>query len=112
MCLFFAVNLRTFWLYINPIRLSTGMQSVMQSTHIEHESLKEFSYIYLANVAKAMNSAFASYLPTLVPHLLDVINESELSALQEEDEEEEEEEGSLSCEANIYSSVYSCLNIQ
>lgn len=70
-----------------------GMRSVMQASQIDDETLKEFGYIYIANIARATTFSFASYLPSLIPHLFQVIGESELTEyVDEEDAEEEEEE--------------------
>jgi importin-4 len=56
-----------------------GLQAAMQGIHIGEDSLKEYSYTYIANCAKVMKNAFDQHLETLVPHLLEVISESELN---------------------------------
>jgi importin-4 len=70
-----------------------GMRSVMQATQIDDESLKEYGYIYIANIARCMTHLFANYLPTLVPHLIEVITEDELSPYVDSDDDDEEGKG-------------------
>jgi importin-4 len=56
-----------------------GLQAALQGIQIGEDSLKEYAYTYVANVAKVMKNAFDSQLETLVPHLLEVVSESELN---------------------------------
>jgi len=74
-----------------------GMQSATQGVGLKDETLKEFSFVFIANCAKAMGKAFDSYLPSLVPFLLEVVAESEVVLLgrekdDDDDDDEEEEE--------------------
>jgi hypothetical protein len=69
-----------------------GMQSAIQATTLKDEGLKEHTFVFIANCAKVMSTAFNPYLPNLVPYLLEVINESELSIYSSEDDEEDEDE--------------------
>ena len=69
-----------------------GLQSVIQAIQINDENLKEFSYIYIANAAKACNNGFNVHLPSLVGHLLDVIRESEAELIDGDDSEDDDEE--------------------
>ena len=74
----------------------TGMQSATQGIQLKDESLKEHSFVFIANCAKVMGKAYESYMPSLVPFLLEVIGESELMLLspeEGEDEDDEDEEG-------------------
>eukprot|EP01038_Epipyxis_sp_PR26KG_P004790 gene4790-6717_t len=73
-----------------------GMRSAIQGTTLNYESLKEHSFLYIANTAKVMKKDFENFLPTLVPYLLQVISESEIIIMpggdNDEDEEEEDED--------------------
>lgn len=72
----------------------SGMQSAIQGTKLEDETLKEHSFVFVANAAKVMTTKFESYMPTLVPFLLEVVSESELVQLVgEEDDDDEDEDG-------------------
>lgn len=62
-----------------------GMQSALDGTKAEG-GLCEYSYTYIANTVKVMGNIFDEHLESLVPHLLDVIRESELSAFTDEDD--------------------------
>lgn len=64
---------------------SVGMQSALDGTKAEG-GLCEYSYTYIANTAKVMGDTFNDHLASLVPHLLDVIRESELSAFTDDDD--------------------------
>lgn len=61
-----------------------GLQAAMQGVQIGEDSLKEYAYTYFANCAKVMKNTFDQHLETLVPHLLEVISESELAPFTEE----------------------------
>lgn len=75
-----------------------GLRSAMQGCTLHKEVLLEHTYIYVANTAKIMGDAYAPYLETLVPHLLDCIREPELSPIVDEedidlaDDDEDDEE--------------------
>eukprot|EP00604_Paraphysomonas_vestita_P001190 CAMPEP_0174822840 /NCGR_PEP_ID=MMETSP1107-20130205/19050_1 /TAXON_ID=36770 /ORGANISM="Paraphysomonas vestita, Strain GFlagA" /LENGTH=571 /DNA_ID=CAMNT_0016043059 /DNA_START=425 /DNA_END=2137 /DNA_ORIENTATION=+ len=56
-----------------------GLQAAMQGIQIGEDSLKEYAYTYFANCAKVMKNTFDQHLETLIPHLLEVIAESELA---------------------------------
>lgn len=76
----------------------SGMQSATQGIQLNDESLKEHSFVFIANCAKVMHKAFEPYMPSLVPYLLEVISESELVLLQpgedgEDEDADEEGEG-------------------
>jgi hypothetical protein len=75
----------------------TGMQSATQGIHLNDESLKEHSFVFIANCAKVMGKAFEPYMPSLVPYLLEVINESEVMLVSNkedgDDDDEPDEEG-------------------
>jgi hypothetical protein len=81
-----------------------GMQSATQGVHLNDEALKEHSFVFIANCAKAMGKAYQSYLPSLVPFLLEVVSENELVFVKNdsEDEEEEQEEGEEEEEGGDY----------
>ena len=66
-----------------------GMQSIAQAEQLNDDSLKEFSYVFISNCAKAMGNVFVDRLPALVPVLLHVVEESELR--KDEDDEDDEE---------------------
>lgn len=68
---------------------STGLQYAIQGTQLNDATLKEFSYVYIANCAKAMKTAFNPILPTLMPHLLEVIGESEMYIVDSDEEDDE-----------------------
>eukprot|EP00602_Paraphysomonas_sp_CaronLab_P003188 CAMPEP_0185039098 /NCGR_PEP_ID=MMETSP1103-20130426/35595_1 /TAXON_ID=36769 /ORGANISM="Paraphysomonas bandaiensis, Strain Caron Lab Isolate" /LENGTH=964 /DNA_ID=CAMNT_0027577857 /DNA_START=417 /DNA_END=3311 /DNA_ORIENTATION=- len=76
-----------------------GMRSTMQGVQIDEDELKEYSYTYIANCAKVMKNVFDQYLSHLVPHLLDVIRQPELSPYTAEPDtldslnDDEEDEG-------------------
>lgn len=82
-----------------------GIQSAMQATNMPDESLKEYSYIFIANCAKAMTRAFDPLLPTLVPHLLEIIAQSELEPVDGEQEDldgdEDDEDGANDYHINV-----------
>lgn len=69
--------------------VNMGMESAQQNIALGNDDLREYSYIYYANVAKAMKASFAPALPTLLPHLLEVANESEYIFNGGSDDEEE-----------------------
>lgn len=69
-----------------------GMQSATQGISLKDESLKEHSFVFVANCAKVMHVAYESYMPTLVPYLLEVVNESEVVVYSPEGDDEEEDE--------------------
>lgn len=69
------------------------MASAQENITIGDADLREFSYIFYANVAKSMKVAFVPALPTLMPHLLEVANESEYIFNGGSDDEEEGPEG-------------------
>jgi hypothetical protein len=64
----------------------------MQGISLRDEGLQEYSYIFVANCAKVVGERLNAYLPTIIPHLLEVVGESELSYLVAEDDEEDEAE--------------------
>ncbi|MGB4191691.1 MAG: hypothetical protein WBJ81_04000, partial [Rickettsiales bacterium] len=70
----------------------SGMQSATQGISLNDESLKEHSFVFIANCAKVMTKAYEPYMPTLVPYLLEVIAESEIVLLNDGEEGEEDEE--------------------
>jgi len=69
-----------------------GMRSAMQAVQLGDESLKEHSYVFIANCAKVMGKAYVPFLPELVPFLLGVVEESEVTIHQEGDEDVEEDD--------------------
>ena len=70
----------------------TGMQSATQAISLNDESLKEHSFVFIANCAKVMGKAYEPYMPQLVPFLLEVIAESEIVLLNNEEENEDDDE--------------------
>lgn len=66
--------------------MDMGMQAALQGVNFEDDNLKEYAYTFIANCAKVMGHAFDPLLETLVPHLLEVIGEAELSPFEGEDE--------------------------
>jgi importin-4 len=80
-----------------------GLQAALQGIQIGEDSLKEYAYTYIANCAKVMKNAFDQQLETLVPHLLEVISESELNPYVGEadaldgliDDDDEDDEGGV-----------------
>ena len=62
-----------------------GMQAAMQGVQFEDDNLKEYAYTFIANVAKVMGHNFDHLLETLVPHLLEVISEAELTSGEQEE---------------------------
>lgn len=94
----------------------SGIQSAMQGIQLD-DQLKEFAYIYFANGAKVMKNAFDPSLKQLVEHLLEVIQESELTMkggddemasddeddeVEYEDDEDDDDEGGGSYRLNVY----------
>ncbi|CAE7647513.1 kap123, partial [Symbiodinium microadriaticum] len=78
--------------------LDMGMQAALQGVQLGDDNLKEYAYTFIANVAKVMGHTFDQHLETLVPHLLEVISEAELTygeqesevgALDEDDDEDD-----------------------
>lgn len=70
----------------------TGMKSATQGLALNDESLKEHSFVFIANSAKVMGRAFEMYLGEMVPYLIGVLSESELSVMENVDDEEDDEE--------------------
>lgn len=70
----------------------TGMQSATQGIHLNDESLKEHSFVFIANCAKVMGKAYEPYMPALVPYLLEVIAESEVVLLSNKEDGDEEDD--------------------
>lgn len=64
-----------------------GLQAALQGIQIGEDSLKEYAYTYVANCAKVMTHAFDPHLQNLVPHLLEVISESELAPYTGDDDD-------------------------
>ena len=62
------------------------MQSAIQAFQIPDDDLKEHSYVFFANTSKVMGPGFVPYLAELVPHLLAVITENELTVADTDDE--------------------------
>ena len=86
---------------------TVGLQSALDGTKAEG-ALCEYSYTYIANTAKVMGDTFNDHLPSLVPHLLDVIRESELSAFTDEDDvlaDDSDEEDDDDSEGNFHLNV-------
>jgi importin-4 len=85
-----------------------GLQSALNGTEAEG-GLCEYSYTYIANTAKVMGATFNDHLASLVPHLLDVIRESELSAFTDEDDvlagDSDEDEDDDDSEGNFHLNV-------
>jgi len=88
--------------------LPLGMASAEQSLHLDAPELHEFTYAFFGTVAKVIGADFAPFLPTLVPHLCEVVVRSDgeertaggeggydLSALNDEDEADEDEDGTF-----------------
>jgi len=71
---------------------SVGMQSCQQALTLNDDSLKENSYVFVANCAKVMGKQFVSYMPTMVPVLIEVVSESEIFVPDDEDEEAVDED--------------------
>lgn len=69
----------------------SGMQSATMGIQLNDESLKEHSFVFIANCAKVMGKAYEPYMPALVPYLLEVISESELVLLSPEDKDDEDD---------------------
>lgn len=61
-----------------------GLQAAMQGIQIGEDSLKEYAYTYFANCAKVMKNTFDQHLETLIPHLIEVVSESELAPFTDE----------------------------
>jgi hypothetical protein len=68
-----------------------GMRSATEGLKLDDENLKEHCFVYVANSVKVMGKDFQNFLPTLVPYLLDVVEESEIVKYEDEDEDEEGE---------------------
>lgn len=85
-----AVGEAHFQPYINPC-----FQAAEESIRLDDLSLKEDVYIFFANVAKLLEANVSPYLPSLVPHLLEVVKEQEGELLFLEDEEDEHGAGKL-----------------
>ena len=58
----------------------------MSAIDLKDDGLKEYSYVFFANGAKVMTREFDKFLPDLIPHLLEVIGESELTYIGRHDE--------------------------
>ena len=69
-----------------------GMQSANQGMQLGDLALKEYSYVFIANCVKVMGRAFDPLLIQLVPYLLEVVSENELTLVNEEDESDNEDE--------------------
>ena len=67
-----------------------GMQSIAQAEQLQDDSLREFSYVFISNCAKAMGGVFVDRLQTLVPILLGVVQASELSKADGDDDDDDE----------------------
>lgn len=68
--------------------LARGFQSVQQAETLNDSALKEYSYVFISNVAKSLGDALAPQLPQIVPILLSVAQEAELRKEDEDDEDE------------------------
>lgn len=71
------------------------MQSAIQAFQIPDDDLKEHSYVFFANTSKVMGPGFVPYLAELVPHLLAVITENELTVADTDDEDNDDDEDHL-----------------
>jgi importin-4 len=70
-----------------------GMQSAMNGIQLEDETLKEFSYVFFANCVKVMKTeGFEAFAPQLVPHLLEVISESEYTLIGPDDDDDDDDD--------------------
>jgi importin-4 len=69
----------------------TGMTSAQKGVELDDEDLKEYAFLFIANTVKVMKDTFAPYLPSLVPYLLDLVEDPEVMQEVSEDEFEEEE---------------------
>jgi len=80
-----------------------GMQSATQGVQLNDESLKEYSFVFVANCAKVMGTAYGPYLASLIPYLLEVINESEIVAYKKDgaEDDDDDEEGDDDDAANM-----------
>jgi len=83
-----------------------GMQSANTAIAIGDDDLKEHSYVFYANCAKVMKNHFTPYLSQLVPHLLQVVGESEIDDDAEDeddqDDDDEDEEGDKMVSLNVH----------
>lgn len=71
-----------------------GMESAIQALQFEDETLKEHSYVFFANGAKVMTSEFNNYLQSLVPHLLEFIDQDGfIKDGSDDDDNDENDEG-------------------
>jgi len=68
-----------------------GMQSAAEGLRMEDENdvLKEFSYVFIANAAKAMGKEMAPLLGEIIPTLITVVMESEVVYQDDEDNEQD-----------------------
>lgn len=69
-----------------------GMQSCTQGVSLNDEDLKEHSFLFIANVVKAMKSDFAPFIEGVVPYLCEMAQEPELTAKGGDDDDEEDED--------------------
>eukprot|EP01041_Mallomonas_annulata_P009311 gene9311-19329_t len=71
--------------------MEMGMRSTLQGIELVDDSLQEYGYIFIANCVKVMKEAFHPHLQSLVPHLLEVITEAELSPVDDDEDDDEED---------------------
>lgn len=70
------------------------MHSALHALTLNDDALKEHSYVFFANSAKVMgpSGSFARYLPTVVPTLIEVVNESELVPGDDDESDDDDDE--------------------
>lgn len=57
--------------------LDVGMRSAIEGIALKDEGLQEHAYVFFANASKVMGKDMARYSSELVPHLLEVLKESD-----------------------------------
>lgn len=73
--------------------VNMGMQSAQQGINFNDDELREYAYIFYANVAKSMKASFVPALPSLMPQLLQEASKAEFTFAAGSDDDDDEEEG-------------------
>lgn len=69
-----------------------GMQSALQSLEMPSDTIKEHAFVFFANSGKIMQEDMATYLPTIIPKIIEQVELAELEMDDGSDEDDEEYE--------------------
>lgn len=66
-----------------------GIESAWQGVQLDDDVLKEHAYVFFANASKVMGKKFDKYTALVMPHLLEVIAESEVTFNPNDDDDDD-----------------------